>query len=183
MAKKKRKAGSRKKSQPLPPIVWLLAGLSIGLAVAFAIYVNDRQTMEPVAAIRQEPTIDREEIEAETPPTPERRFDFYEMLPKFEVVIPEEDLDVVPDVKPQPLELEGVYVLQAGSFSAYNDADRMKARLALLGIPSTIQRITVDDNEYHRVRIGPIDNLSELNRTRAQLREAQVEILVIRIAD
>jgi len=183
MAKKKRKAGSRKKAQPMPPMVWLLAGLSIGLAVAFAIYVNDRQTMEPVAAIRQEPTIDREEIEPEAPPTTERRFDFYEMLPKFEVVIPEEDLDVKPDVKPQPVESEGVYVLQAGSFSEYVDADRMKARLALLGIGSTIQRITVDANEYHRVRIGPIDNLGDLNSTRAQLREAQIEVLVIRIAD
>jgi len=140
--------------------------------------------MQPVtAAIRQEPTIDRDEIEPELKPKPERRFDFYEMLPKFEVVIPEEDLDVVPDVKPEPVESQGVYVLQAGSFSAYNDADRMKARLALLGIPSAIQRITVDDNAYHRVRVGPIDNLEELNRTRGQLREAQIEVLVIRIAD
>ena len=53
------------------------------------------------------------------------------------------------------------------------DADRRQASLALLGIESRIQRVTVDDDVYHRVRIGPISNLDSLNRMRKQLRDAR----------
>ena len=43
--------------------------------------------------------------------------------------------------------------------------------------------MSVDTDTWHRVRIGPITNLDELNRLRARLREADVEALVIRIGD
>ena len=77
----------------------------------------------------------------------------------------------------------GVYVLQAGSFSRYEDADRRRAELALHGIESSIQRITIDDKTYHRVRIGPIDNLDELNVTRSRLRAANIDVLRIKLGE
>jgi cell division protein FtsN len=36
---------------------------------------------------------------------------------------------------------------------------------------------------WHRVRIGPISNLDELNKTRKQLQAADVDAIVIRIGD
>ena len=74
-------------------------------------------------------------------------------------------------------------MLQAGSFSAYSDADRRRAQLALQGIESTIQRVTIDDKTYHRVRIGPIDDLDKLNLLRSRLRAAQIDVLRIRLGD
>jgi cell division protein FtsN len=59
----------------------------------------------------------------------------------------------------------------------------MKAQLALLGISSQIQRISVDEREYHRVRIGPIEQLDELNRLRRRLRAASVDFLVVRVGE
>jgi len=41
----------------------------------------------------------------------------------------------------------------------------------------------VDADVWHRVRIGPINNLDELNRVRRQLRAAEVDALVIRVGD
>jgi cell division protein FtsN len=76
-----------------------------------------------------------------------------------------------------------LYVLQAGSFSGFADADRMKARLALLGIVSRIQKVSIDEKTYHRVRIGPIDSLDQLNAMRQSLREARIEVMVIQVAD
>ena len=81
------------------------------------------------------------------------------MLPNFEVVVPEEDRDVRRDTTPAPLDVPGVYVLQAGSYGSFAEADRVKAQLALLGISSQIQKISVDDRQYNRVRIGPIEEL------------------------
>ena len=39
------------------------------------------------------------------------------------------------------------------------DADRLQASLALLGFESHVQRVTIDDDVFHRVRIGPIGDL------------------------
>lgn len=168
----------------MPGWVWGLFGLTVGLSVAAAIYVKDReiqpfratttgseQATAPVAATP----------EYDVPEKPEPRFKFYDMLPNFEVVIPEEDTVVRNASLSTPLDTPGIYVLQAGSFSSHADADRMKARLAMLGIASRIQRVSVDDKDYHRVRIGPVDSLDRLNAMRSQLHDAEVDIMVIRV--
>jgi cell division protein FtsN len=161
-------------------------GLSIGLAVAFAIYIKDRGPGLPVRPASEQPTnvdINREQASAQPEAPPESRFDFYNLLPNFEVVIPEQESDVRVETGPQAVVEPGVYVLQAGSFAEYKDADRRRATLALQGIESKIQRVTIDDRTYHRVRIGPIDDLDELNVLRSRLREAHIDVLRIRLGD
>ena len=112
------------------------------------------------------------------------KYDFYQMLPNFEVVVPEKDKDVKRD-PPAAAKIErpGVYVLQAGSYRNETDADRVRAQLALQGVDARVQRVAVDTDVWHRVRIGPISNLDELNKVRRQLRAAEVDALVIRVGD
>jgi len=112
------------------------------------------------------------------------KYDFYEMLPNFEVVVPEKDKDVKADLPPSArVDRPGVYVLQAGSYRNEADADRVRRQLALQGVPAKVERVAVDNDVWHRVRIGPIRNLDELNRVRKQLRAAEVDALVIRVGD
>lgn len=168
----------------------MLFGLSIGLSVAFAIYVKDRHP-DGNPAFAQKDTaanlaVDNNgEVEstAETETPKKSRFDFYEMLPNFEVIIPEQEPDVAADIEPRAVVDPGIYVLQAGSFTSYADADRRRAELAMQGIESNIQRVTIDDKVYHRVRIGPIDDLRELNILRSRLRAARIDVLRIRLGD
>ncbi len=184
--KKRTRRAGRRKQQPMPGWMWLLVGLGIGLLVAGGIYVSDRgppatdvDRTAPAAVKSQ----DTQQSTVGTEPDPASRFSFYELLPKFEVVIPEEDLNAVPDNRTAAVMVPGVYVLQAGSFSSFADADRMKAELALLGIVSHIQKVTVDDKTYHRVRVGPVDQLGHLNMLRKQLRDAKIEALVIQVGE
>jgi cell division protein FtsN len=112
------------------------------------------------------------------------RYDFYEMLPNFEVVVPEKDRDVKRDVPgAAKIERPGVYVLQAGSYRNQADAERIATQLKLQGIDAKVQRVAVDNDVWHRVRIGPISDLGELNKVRKQLRAADVDGLVIRVGD
>lgn len=182
-----------------PGWAWGVFGLAVGLSVAAAVWMSGQRAR--VAADRGQPAslgqpLKRDESPAaaraganvddngETPKeTSESRFSFYEMLPNFEVVVPEEDPDVAVDVEPKAVVEPGVYVLQAGSFTAYADADRRRAELALQGIESNIQRVTIDDKTYHRVRIGPTDDLNELNLLRSRLRAARIDVLRIRLGD
>lgn len=191
MARRKKRRSSRsRKKQEYPGWLWMLFGLALGLSVAFAVYVKDRRPAataavpEPRPASLQSALDDNGESAAEaTPEAQESRFTFYDMLPNFEVVIPEEEPDVEVDTEPKAIVEPGLYVLQAGSFSTHDDADRRRAELALHGIESTIQRVTIDDKTYHRVRIGPTDDLDELNMLRSRLRTAQIDVLRIRLGD
>ena len=186
---KRRRTSSQK--QEYPGWVWMLFGLAIGLSVAFAIFVRGRTPAAPPPVARQPASLesaidDNGEKPAESAPVEpaqESRFTFYDMLPNFEVVIPEEEPDVEVDVEPRAIVKPGLYILQAGSFTRYEDADRRRAELALQGIESTIQRVTIDDKTYHRVRIGPMDDLEELNMLRSRLRAARIDVIRIRLGE
>lgn len=176
----------------------MVFGLAIGLSVAFAIYMKDRRETMPLQSVAQQPAsmsgpMEREAVAttpepvADATPVPEEqaepRFSFYKMLPSFEVVIPEEESDVSRDREVEAIQEPGTYVLQAGSFAALADADRRRAELALLGLESRIQRVSIDDKTFHRVRIGPVSDLDELNLIRNQLRQARIDVLRIRLAE
>lgn len=167
--------------------VLLLAGLALGaLVVGTGSYVRDRLKGGELPSATDgapRPVVRPQAKPRPSTAPPEKRFEFYEMLPNFEVVVPEEDREVRPDKTPAPVEAPGVYVLQAGSYSTFAEADKVKAQLALLGIRSQIQKITVDERQYHRVRIGPIEELGELNRVRQRLRNARIDVLVIRVGE
>ena len=164
----------------------MLFGLAVGLSVAAAIYISDRRS--PAALDTAVPATNVPATKAPQTKPPKKaesdnRFEFYDMLPKFEVIIPEVEGDVSQDRAIEIVQDPGLYVLQAGSFSELADADRRRAELALLGIESVIQRVAIDDRTYHRVRIGPIENLDRLNLIRDQLRQADIDVLRIRLGD
>ena len=48
---------------------------------------------------------------------------------------------------------------------------------------ASVQRVAVDADVWHRVRIGPIQDLAQLNRLRQQLQAADIDTLVIRVGD
>jgi len=68
-------------------------------------------------------------------------------------------------------------------YKKFEDADRVRAQLALQGIESNVQRVAIDNDTWHRVRIGPISDPAELNRVRQRLKEAEVDFLVVRVGD
>ena len=180
---------AKRRNQNYPGWMWMLFGLSIGLSVAFAVYIKDRgPTAEPPTpqpASLQSALDDNSELvvgQAEEPPK-EKRFSFYDILPNFELIIPEKTPDIAADHAPQAVMEPGVYVLQAGSFSTNVDADRRRAELALQGIESHIQRVKVNDKNFHRVLIGPTEDLDELNLWRSRLRTAKIDIFRIRLSD
>jgi cell division protein FtsN len=169
----------------------VFCGLGVGLAIAGIVYVKDHRPDAPVARAGK---IDKKKSRgAEAPPDPDsgdpgtdepaKSYDFYDRLPKFEVVVPEKEKDVRPDIKSVPETRRGTYVLQAGSYKNFADADRVRAQLALQGVESNVQKVSVDNDTWHRIRIGPISKLDELNRLRQILRKADVDVLVIRVGD
>ena len=170
---------SRARHEPFSGWTGLLIGGIAGFGVGLALYLFDPRSAPQNGGPALEPASARESTGDE----PAERYDFYEMLPNFEVVVPEREAAVRRDLPAAPVEKAGSYVLQAGSFREFNEADRVRAQLALQGIESKVQRVSVDSDTWHRVRIGPITDLKELNRIRDRLREADMDVLVIRVGD
>jgi len=131
---------------------------------------------------RADPSAPHDAADAAATAAPER-YDFYEMLPNFEVVVPEKEREVQRDVPASRVDRPGVYVLQAGSYRNESDAERVRAQLALQGVEAKVQRVAVDNDVWHRVRIGPVNNLDEVNRLRKRLQAAEIDALVIRVGD
>ena len=171
---------SRASREPFSGWTGLLIGGIAGFGVGLALYFFDpRSTPQNGDGAEPEPASARESTGDE----PAERYDFYEMLPNFEVVVPEREAAVRRDLPAAPVQKAGSYVLQVGSYRDFNEADRVRAQLALQGIESKVQRVSVDSDTWHRVRIGPITDLTELNRIRVRLREADMDLLVIRVGD
>jgi cell division protein FtsN len=168
-------------------IAGFVLGLGVGLTVAVGVYLYDRRPSARVA--HETAPITSDDQGGNNKPAPassqesETQFDFYEMLPKYEVVVPERAAGSAGATAStnDAVQKPGAYVLQAGSFRRMQDADRVRALIALQGVESKIEKVTVDNDTWHRVRIGPISNLQKLEETRSKLRQAQIEALVIRV--
>lgn len=148
----------------------------LGSTAGQATAEDEQPARKPVKPDAGKPAADTAPTEASD------RFEFYEMLPDAEVDVAEQP-KATGAVVPPPVSVPGTYVVQAGAFPNFAEADKVKARLALLGVESEIQAADANGATFHRVRIGPIDNLGELNRLRARLRQSGIEYLVIPVGE
>jgi cell division protein FtsN len=150
-------------------------GLALGLSVALAVHLH-YQNMVPA---EPQPATDAPPASATAPPEEAPApaadagpgYDFYDMLPKQEVEVPERSSAATPGATLP----KGDVTLQAGSFKNVAEAEKLQAQLAQYGIDAKIQRFSLEDETWYRVRIGPIATVEELESVRAKLAEAEVE--------
>lgn len=96
------------------------------------------------------------------------RFDFYTILPGSESQVSTEEIKIKEET-PLPTS-QPTYFLQVGAFQTEEEADNMKATLALQGFEALVQTATIPDKGiWHRVRVGPLKNLDQINKTKADL--------------
>ena len=184
-----------KEHKPIPGWIWLLAGLLIGLFVAMLVYIKDNSTgklaiTETVSKVFQGKASNEARGVKKNNPTPppelptskKPKFDFYTILPELEVAIPEQDLiNINNKSTTNSSKSTQQYILQAGSFKKFEEADKLKARLALQGIEANIQKVKINATDtWHRVRIGPLNNISLLNKTRRRLRSLGIASIVVK---
>ncbi len=90
-----------------------------------------------------------------------------------------------PEQAPAPAAQKGqereAYLLQIGSFRKMADAERLKAQLALLGVETRIQKVTINDGDtFHRVRSGPYKDHKSLDQVRQLLTRNGINSIVVR---
>ena len=84
--------------------------------------------------------------------------------------------------KAAPAEAGVSYVLQAASFATFNEADQLKAKLALSGLSAQIQKVTIEgQGERYRVRLGPFGKIEELDGAAQQLGKLGLKPLRLKV--
>ncbi len=191
-----RKSGGGKSGGATPGWIYMLVGLAIGLTVAYAVYVNDRQQVPETVTVppAEQPEPPREPAsavpeEVEELPEVGVTFDFYDMLPNLDVEVYEEEerpaqtRQQPPATPPAPVTRQGIYILQAGSFSQLEDANRRKAELGLLGVRSDIMKGSANGRTVYRVYTEPMETPADVNRTSNLLSSAGIEVMRKRVSD
>lgn len=173
-AKKKKPPAkkSRARKSQVPAWVWLFTGVVTGVFISFLTFLAD---LSP-ETVKEEKKAASAPTKSPAKTTHTTKFDFYTLLPEREVIVPDEPKDS----SGEPEEAF-VYLLQAGSFKSSEDADRLRAKLILMGLDAKIEAVTVNGgDQWHRVQVGPFSNSSSLSKARSMLISEGIDTLLMK---
>ncbi len=134
------------------------------------------------------------------------QFDFYNVLPHREVEVPPDSLRPVASKKPaavttattqkataaqlvkepeaaeKPLDTnaKSQFQMQIASFRSRSDAERMMSGSALKGITTRIEKVTINDKAYYRVRSGPYSR-EQAYSLHKRLKKSGIDSLIMRV--
>jgi cell division protein FtsN len=187
------KSASGKKGPTL--LLGLFIGYVLGLVSAIGVWIyihqapspfilNDKPKVNATAKNSKNGTLKEEQVsnskQKSTKTTNEKpRFEFYKILPGSEEPVTEQQFQKAVQ---QPSSSRDKYYLQAGSFKNAEDAENLKAKLAMHGIEAYVQSAKLaEKGMWHRVRVGPFTKISDINQARASLVQSGVDANLIKV--
>ena len=76
----------------------------------------------------------------------------------------------------------GQYLIQVGAYKTRDEAERSRASLALLGVESKIEQVTIDQSEsWFRVRIGPQASLTQAQDILQRLDDNGIKGMLVKV--
>lgn len=181
------------KQQRGTTLIGFVAGLVTGLAVAVGVAIYLTNAPIPFVNKVQRPT---ENVKvgadgklpdpnkplygtAPNPPPPPAKGD----LPKIESAA---DVKAAAEKAAQqaaesPKDEGTRFLLQAGAYRTSEDADGVRARLALLGFDAKVFPVEQGGATLYRVRLGPYGTMEDINRIRKTLAENAIDSQVVRV--
>lgn len=175
MSKDYKPRQNKNSSKGSPFLTGLLIGFLLGVITAVALTMYLKGDTSPFQDTKPKQEVIAEEAKTETAKketentakkdVPDSDFDFYTDLPETETKVTEKEIKANPTVIKTSLNF-----LQIGAFQKEEDADNMKAKLALQGFEAVVQTASIPDKGiWHRVRIGPLNSVERINKVRREL--------------
>lgn len=198
---------------------WMLAGVALGWLSAFGVYLlkilptamdlraREKATTEACAPGEEKAG---KQTGGEDKPAGDKpiRIDFYDMLPKQQVIVPanggKTTVATPPPIPTLPAPAPGAaakpaegqaapaqqtaavggprYLLQAGSFRTRAEADRRRAALTLSGFDVSVQDAQNAKGEtWYRVMVGPFAGEAAMQKARQTLVAQKIDTLPVRV--
>jgi cell division protein FtsN len=151
------------------------------------------------AAIRVAESLAPEPVLVDNAPRIKPQYDFYTVLPEIEEVLPKDTPELPPvasvknkavtKVKPKSpgkdvrrLPAGSAYMLQVAAYGQQIDAERLKAKLAFNGMQASIQKVSIENKNYFRVRIGPYSDYGTMTSDDYKLSQLGFKAMRLRIS-
>lgn len=173
----------------------IVLGMVLGLAVAGGVawfilkknpssFENKERHEASKAEVKSEPLPAKSAASASAPlaasavgEQPKQHFEFYKVLTDKDVAASQKSAEKAPAAPVQKpaqttVASKETFYVQAGSFPKQDDAEKLKAKLALLGLEASVHSAEIPDKgTYHRVRLGPFRGSDELNKALVLLKQ------------
>lgn len=158
---------------------WMLITAVIIAFVVFLVYVQSAGNKAPVAA-----TPAKAVAKPEAEPLPKGpKFDFYTLLPKKEVEVPEYEIKTRTREERVGKAKQSHYIMQAGSFRSLDEAEQLRKKLAALGIESKVQKAKVGKVNWYRVKMGPYTQTGSVNANKKRLNQNGIDVIITETSD
>ena len=176
----------KKKSKPIPGWWWLVVGLLIG---GFVMFLSDLKSTSKIVTTPTKKIIKTQDVRDVKKTSQQKpklelnkpRYDFYTILPEMEIVIPQHEIDERRRLEGTGKSKPGTFIVQIGSFKKMSQADTLKARLALLGIETTIQTVNQNGVIWHRVKSGPHKSFRNVDKIQNKLHQNHIDSIAIKL--
>jgi cell division protein FtsN len=208
--KSSRYAASSASSSPFFGMIWLVLGVLAGLLIAAVFYlkqqhkfsldaVKSHSVSHPhVHAVQEQapqfdfyhilPNSKKEAALASTEKEKEPKVTL--QVPEVKTLQPDKNTPTenastenvaAENALAQEVAEESRYMVQIASVRNYEDADKLKAQLSLMGFAVTIQKITSGDIILNRVVVGPYSSLVAAQEQQKRLRENEISSIVVKL--
>lgn len=176
----KNRSYQKKPRKQTPKVVWWKWLLIVFLIVLFIIFLVFLRNSAPephkplVQVIKKAKKIAKQEPD-------EPRFDFYTILPETEIVVPDYEINTRSREEKFGKAKATKYLIQAGSFREFSEADKLRARLALMGIESRVEKAKIGNVTWNRVKMGPYSRSSSVSAIKKRLRDNHIDVIVTEV--
>lgn len=134
--------------------------LVLGLVAGFGYFLTTISGQSEQAS-SPTPVPDVPKKTSSLPPKPEKeKWEYMQTLPKQDVKAPSYDVEAP----------KGPFRLQCGSFGSQQNAEKMKAQIAFLGLESQIRKSTTSSKYPYRVILGPYERKRSAQSDRNRLK-------------
>ncbi len=175
----KHRASSRKPPPQQSSVAWWKWGLIILLVAVFVFFLiflkktgSETEPQQPksipVSSVKKEPESAKNSREP--------KFTFYNLLSEEQVY--DHEINARKREERIGKGKKSKYMLQAGAFRNYAEADKLKAELALIGIESKIEKAKVGNAIWNRVKIGPYISPSRVSVLKERLKKKGIDAIV-----
>lgn len=161
--KQTKRGASRQRNQK--PVPWLVVAVAVALVAGLGWFLTSingaseqgSTTPPPAAVIAPTDNVNG------LPEKPEERWQYIEELENKEVEVD------VPERELGPPKL-----MQCGSFRSSEDAQAMRANIAMVGLESQVRESNGNNGRWFRVILGPYESKRDAERDRHKLQRAQI---------
>lgn len=167
---------SGKKRHSRKPLLWfsVFAVLVLVIFVGYWYIQHDKKFKfnKPTIKPTVKPVVNNK---PQQPATPKIKFEFYNILTKQTVAVPN------PDVTPSTTTPANTaqYIVQVASLKNAKVADSFRAKLALNGFAGQVKPVVnKSGNTWYRVQIGPFNNYDDASDTLNNLRKAHFDGMI-----